>query len=131
MSATIAQKLQIKAGQKLLLLNPPTEVMQALTEQLPENEVTTTLSVPGDAVLFFSSTLAEVALLFSHAVEALLPGGLLWIAYRKGSDTAVTDINRDRLAEMIEPSGWLPVRQVALDEAWSAMRFRPKEEVGK
>ena len=29
------------------------------------------------------------------------------------------------------PAGWRPVRQVALDETWSAMRFRPADRVGK
>lgn len=131
MSATMTEKLQIKPGYRLLLLNPPTDMMKALAEQLPDNEVLTAITVPGDAVLFFSSTLAEVDSLFPHAVSSLLPGGVLWIAYPKGSAKQVTDINRDRLADAILPLGWRPVRQVALDETWSAMRFRPAEEVGK
>jgi hypothetical protein len=50
---------------------------------------------------------------------------LLWVAYPKGSSGVKTDVNRDRLWQALEPTGWRPVRQVALDETWSAMRFRP------
>jgi hypothetical protein len=32
---------------------------------------------------------------------------------------------------VLEEIGWRPVRQVALDEVWSAMRLRPADEVGR
>jgi hypothetical protein len=31
----------------------------------------------------------------------------------------------------LKPTGWLAVRQIALDDFWSALRFRPAERVGK
>jgi hypothetical protein len=42
-----------------------------------------------------------------------------------------TDVNRDGLWEPLKPTGWRPVRQIALDAVWSAIRFRPEESVGK
>jgi hypothetical protein len=30
-----------------------------------------------------------------------------------------------------QPMGWRPVRQIALDNVWSAMRFRPSDQVGR
>jgi len=36
-----------------------------------------------------------------------------------------TDVNRDKLWPVLDPLGWRPVRMVAIDEVWSAMRFRP------
>jgi hypothetical protein len=53
------------------------------------------------------------------------------IAYPKGTSGVKTDLNRDRLAKAVAPTGWRAVRLVALDEIWSAMRFRPAERVGK
>lgn len=41
-----------------------------------------------------------------------------------------TDLNRDILWNLVEPAGWRPVRMVALDETWSAMRFRREEGSG-
>ena len=36
-----------------------------------------------------------------------------------------TDLNRDTLAAALAVEGVQPVRQVAIDETWSALRFRP------
>ena len=64
-------------------------------------------------------------------MRSVRPGGPLWIAYPKGTSGVKTDVNRDRLWEALRPTGWRPIRQVALDEVWSAMRFRPADEVGR
>ena len=54
---------------------------------------------------------------------------VLWVAYPKGNRA---DINRDSLWRMIAPYGLRPITQVAIDETWSALRFRPlrPDEVG-
>ena len=36
-----------------------------------------------------------------------------------------TDVNRDILAKSLAGRGVRPVRQIAIDEVWSALRFRP------
>jgi len=32
---------------------------------------------------------------------------------------------------VVQPLGWQPIGQIALDEVWSAMRFKPMRKVGK
>lgn len=39
-----------------------------------------------------------------------------------------TDVNRDKLWKVMELTGWQPVRLIALDEMWSAMRFKAVEK---
>jgi hypothetical protein len=36
-----------------------------------------------------------------------------------------TDLNRDILRESLADRGVQPVRQIAIDQVWSALRFRP------
>jgi hypothetical protein len=36
-----------------------------------------------------------------------------------------TDLNRDRLWAALADAGVWPVRQVSIDQMWSALRFRP------
>lgn len=36
-----------------------------------------------------------------------------------------TDLNRDSLAARLSERGIRAVRQISLDETWSALRFRP------
>lgn len=84
-----------------------------------------------EAVLLFVSNVAEVSRFAPDAIRLVLPDGLLWLAYPKGSSGIKTDVNRDTLWKTIDPTGWRPVRQIALDEVWSAMCFRPADQVGK
>ncbi len=49
---------------------------------------------------------------------------LTWVAYPKAGKLG-TDLNRDVLAELVKARGVQPVRQVALDDIWSALRLRP------
>ena len=49
---------------------------------------------------------------------------VLWIAYPKAGKLD-TDLNRDVLWKLLDGNGIRPVRQIAIDDTWSAMRFRP------
>lgn len=50
---------------------------------------------------------------------------MIWVAYPNGSSRVKTDINRDILWEMLKIQNIRPVSQIALDDTWSALRFRP------
>jgi hypothetical protein len=130
MPASLAQKLQIKSG-KLIVINAPKGYAEQLTKELKDLTVTTRAASQSEAVLLFVNSLAEVEKLAPQAIKAVKPGGMLWIAYAKGTSKVKTDVNRDRLWEAVQPFDWQPVRQIALDEVWSAMRFKPEPRVGE
>ena len=66
-----------------------------------------------------------------HA-SLVLPDGMpiVWASRLLGRPLVarLTDVNRDKLWPVVAALGQRPVRQVALDEVWSALRFRPKAE---
>jgi hypothetical protein len=52
-------------------------------------------------------------------------GAVLWFAYPKGTSKKYkSQINRDHGWNMLVHEGFEPVRMVAIDEDWSAKRFR-------
>ena len=130
MRASLAQKLQIKSG-KLIVLNAPKGYVERLARGLKDIAVSNRASSQAEAVLLFVNSLAEVDKLAPKAIKTVRPDGLLWVAYAKGTSKVKTDVNRDRLWEAMRPTGWQPVRQIAIDEVWSALRFRPAALVGK
>ena len=67
---------------------------------------------------------------FATAQAALAEGGVLWLAYPKGGSGIETDLSRDHGWDAPRDAGWRPVSQVAVDEVWSALRWRPIGEVG-
>jgi hypothetical protein len=76
------------------------------------------------AVIAFVHQTADLPLAAQDAIEAALQDRLAWVAYPKSGQLG-TDLNRDRLAAALKTEGIRPVRQVALDDVWSAPRFRP------
>ena len=55
---------------------------------------------------------------------------IIWMAYPKGSSKRLTcDFNRDNGWSPLGAVGFRGVRQVAIDEDWSALRFRRAEFV--
>jgi hypothetical protein len=129
--SSLADKLQIRQGQALAVQNAPAGSLERLALELAGISVTAEPAAPPDGVLLFVTSLDEAERLAPGAMRAARPDGLVWIAYPKGSSGVKTDVNRDRLWEALQPTGWRPVRQVALDDVWSAMRFRPADQVGR
>jgi hypothetical protein len=123
MPASLAQKLQIKSG-KLMVINAPEGYAEQLAEKLPALTVSTRAAGQVEAVLLFVNSLAEVAKRTPKAANAVKPGGMLWLAYAKGASQVKTDVNRDKLWVAVQPFGWQPIRQIALDDVWSLMRFK-------
>jgi hypothetical protein len=130
MAMTMTEKLNLKEN-AMVVLNAPEGALAKLGGELPGVTLTSGAPDSAGAVLLYVNSLDEAARLSPEAVGLVRPGGLLWIAYPKGSSKVKTDVNRDRLWPVLEEIGWRPVRQVALDEVWSAMRFRPADEVGR
>jgi hypothetical protein len=78
---------------------------------------------PGFLLVFADSVRA-----FEAAVKPALartsPSTVLWIAFpKKTSERYSSDLNRDVVWKLMEPLGFSPARNVAIDGDWSALRF--------
>jgi hypothetical protein len=125
----LTQKLRIHAGQKLLILNAPEGYLSKLGA-LPEGVIVShTPEGVFDFVQLFIKSIAELEENGPIAMGAVKFDGLLWICYPKQTSGINTDINRDSGWSVIQKAGLKPVTQIAIDETWSALRFRPGERV--
>jgi len=79
---------------------------------------------PDRAFLVFVRDRAELSTAAAGIVESAKADRLTWVAYPKAGQLG-TDLNRDSLAALLDKEGIRPVTQVAIDEIWSALRFRP------
>lgn len=121
----LLHKLQIQAGTKLWLINVPQGIAEEITagaEVEPVHE-----KDAYDGVLAFFDSVAEVEAMAPRILAEMPPDGLLWIAYRTGqADGQSSGLDGDTGWSPLEGAGWNPVRQVALDEDWSALQFTPE-----
>ncbi|MFD9791612.1 hypothetical protein ACFWXK_11755 [Streptomyces sp. NPDC059070] len=114
---SVISKLQIKPGQRVAVLGKPDDVHLEVEGVVALDSA--------DAVLAFVTTSGDL-----HEAEARAALGaarrdaLAWVAYPKAGKLG-TDLNRDTLAAALAERGVRPVRQIAIDDTWSALRFRP------
>jgi hypothetical protein len=121
---SITQKLFIKPGNKVLLVNPPAGYLAQMGE-LPE----------GATLFSDTSSLVEVIQLFvadRTELEAQLPRlkellaqkGMIWVTYYKGTSKVKTDINRDTINAYAQTIGLEGVAMISIDDDWSALRLK-------
>jgi hypothetical protein len=113
---SLAKKLNLKDGMKMRVVGKPSGVELG--------DVATTTSAKADAILVFVKTLDEVDAKCAPAIEIAKQDRLAWIAYPKAGQLG-TDLNRDVLWKHLLKQGIQGIRQIALDDVWSVMRFRP------
>ncbi len=115
---TIAQKLLIKpdttvwtsSGDYLELIGPLPDGVRV--SDRPEDATT---------VLLFVESAESLREVLSTYRDSLSRPASVWVAYPKGNRA---DINRDTVWPILGDYRMNPVSQVAIDEVWSAMRFR-------
>ncbi len=121
---TVAQKLLIKSGYKVLVANAPRNY-QAMLGPLPEDATLVKPSAkPADLIQLFVANRRELEAQLGKMKLALAPNGLLWVTYHKGTSSVKTDINRDTIAAYAQTIGLRPVAMISIDEDWSALRLK-------
>lgn len=126
-------KLQHRSGTPVLVLWPPDELEPELRRWEQEG-VTLHRRMRGGSpfVLAFLRSRQEIEKRAERLVS-LLSGDdpVLWLAYpKKSSKRYRSDIGRDDSWQAVGDLGFEPVRQVAVNDDWSALRFRRTEQVG-
>ena len=127
----LTKKLQMKAGQRAIILNAPAGYLERL-QPLPDGvELIEAPEGQCDFVQIFVKNKEDLHKFLPLAASAVKHDALLWIAYPKGGAKAGTDLNRDILWDAVSQYNLAGVALVSLDEVWSSMRFRPPERVGQ
>jgi len=118
----LMKKLQLR-GRPLVVLGLPAHL-----EPLFPKEVARVDSLPegAQAVLGFAADRQALAALVARVLPGLDREAVHWLAYPKKSSRCYrSDLTRDQGWAPLLPYNYEPVSQVALDEDWSALRFKP------
>ncbi len=125
------EKLNLKDQQEILVLHEP-ESFQPELACLPILTIHHHIESVAEIGFFlaFVTRKSEVDAL-AKAVAARTPGdAVVWFAYPKGTSKKYTcDFNRDTGWDALKAAGFDTVRAVAIDEDWTALRFRRVEYI--
>ncbi|MFP4362990.1 MAG: hypothetical protein ACLFR1_03905 [Spirochaetia bacterium] len=124
----VVKKMQIKDHGRYLVLGLPEE-LAGLTDALP-GTVKTEPNGESDCIIVFAKDPDTAKQRVDDSIPTLKQDGLFWFCYPKKSSRKYScEINRDNTHEYFDPHGFKAVRQISLNEDWSALRFRDKELV--
>jgi hypothetical protein len=127
----VVKKLQFKDhGQPVLILNAP-KVYQGVIASFHGEVHREVKNESYDFVQVFGTTNKEIQALSRGAASVLEEDGLLWLSYPKKSSKTYkgSDCSRESVAVLLADEGYEPVRQIAIDEDWSALRFRQADQI--
>lgn len=130
--STVAKKLRLAPEHRVAVLNAPDGYLARLRPGPADVSTALQPQQTYDAVQLFVSDVDELRRLGPAAVRAVKPSGLLWITYPKGGTSrATTDLpatpwwmQRDVLGELTSETGYKAVAFVAIDDNWTALRFK-------
>jgi hypothetical protein len=123
----LLRKLKLKAADEILLSNLPAtflsfqELLISEGHKIKGNDS----NQPLNCLLAFVQSKEEIKDLVEKQLPLMEGDAVCWLAYpKKSSKRYQSEIHRDQGWEPMGENGWEPVRQIALDEDWSALRFR-------
>jgi hypothetical protein len=119
-------KLNLKDEGEIVVLNAPDSFageIKALKGVKVRTGLAGVKTMP--FVVAFATKQKEVDAVASAAGRLAQGDAVVWVAYPKGSSKKYTcEFNRDSGWSAMGAQGLEPVRMVAIDEDWSALRFR-------
>jgi hypothetical protein len=126
----IGRKLGLNPGMRALIIAAPPGYLKLLAP-LPDG-LTVSSRAHGNYpfVQVFATRLSEIRKLVGKLSKHAGPNALVWISYPKKTSKAEGELSRDVIREAMSVAGWRAVSIVAIDEVWSALRFRPAGQVG-
>lgn len=129
----VLQKLNYKNQKNLVVIEVPLDLVNMI-ESLSSALVVKHAIEAGelaDFVVIFVKTQEDLHKSVGEILPRVKQDALLWFAYpKKSSKKYRCTIDRDHGWEALGALGYEPVRQIALDEDWSALRFRPVHLIG-
>ncbi len=125
------KKLNLGTHETILVLNAP-DSFEAELIQLAGikvlRKIPSSPNVP--FVIGFATNQMELDQLSDKIIKSITGDAIAWVAYpKKSSKRYKCDFNRDEGWNVLGEADFEPVRQVAIDEDWSALRFRRVEHI--
>jgi hypothetical protein len=122
----LSQKLGIKPGHRVSLVNAPDDFAATLGE-LPDG-VQLAWRMPSprrppEVVVWFVRQVAELVKRLPVLRSGMAPAGSLWVCWPKKASGVQTDMTEDAIRHVALPIGLVDNKVCAVDATWSGLRL--------
>lgn len=122
---SLLEKLQLSDEKNLLLQGLPLAIEKQFIKLSYCKNVTPLLkSKKIDFALIFAFSQKQLKEILKDVLPALHTKAKFWVAYPKASSKIASDLSRDCSWDFIANHGFETVRIIAVDNLWSAVRFK-------
>ena len=121
------KKLNFKQQNEIFILNHPSEFDTEMNAMRGYTTIRTNIndSQEIEFVITFVKAKADIEIITPDIHKKLKGDGIVWFAYPKGTSKKYkAEINRDNGWDLLGKSGLEVVSAVAIDDDWTALRFR-------
>ena len=121
---TLVQKLGIKPGFKIALINSPQDYLQTTLGPLPSEVVIEPLTAGSlDMVHFFTRSANQLNYEFPALKQAVTLAGMVWISWPKKASKIQSDVDENVVREIGLKHGLVDVKVCVIDAIWSGLKF--------
>lgn len=126
---SLLEKLQLQDEKNILIQGLPSSIEKQFVKLNFSKNVTPLLkSRKIDFALVFAVSQRQLVDILKDVIPALHEDAKLWIAYPKLTSKIASDLSRDKNWDFVSDYGFEAVRMIALDNVWSAGRFKKQYE---
>jgi len=123
-------KLNYKGQKRISIINADEYFIHCISNDLKDVVIDQKIDprYPYEFIIIFVKSQSDVELYAPMTLHNLMADGVLWFCYpKKTSKKFTSDIDRDHGWKALNDSGLHGIRLVAIDQDWSALRFRNKK----
>jgi hypothetical protein len=124
-TSPLAKKLGIRPQMRMLITAAPDLYHKSLAPLPDGARIASANDGPFTFVQLFATSAADLSLHMPKFLNEAGEDTLVWITYPKIGSRLAGDLSRDKIRAILSDLGWRAVAIVAIDEVWSALRFRP------
>jgi hypothetical protein len=127
MKKNLLEKLNYKGQKRISVINAEDKFIQLISPELADVIIDQKIDprYPYEFIIIFVKSKSEIEALAPLTFHNLMADGILWFCYpKKSSKKYNSEIDRDHGWKILNDSGLHGIRLVAIDEDWSALRFR-------
>lgn len=130
--SSLLKKLNYKAQDRILVLGSPAEFEPFLSEfqEYLKIDLSPSPKIKYDFIITFSVMKKDLETALKKTSGAASEDCLYWFAYpKKTSKKYKSDLTRDEGWQKLGDLGYEGVRMIAIDDDWSAMRFKKADKI--
>ena len=115
------QKLGLKAGQRYLVDNAPSDYAALTGFDLAT--LVNARTGEADFAHLFVADRAALDIALDRTLPRMADGGMVWISWPKKTSKLFRDLTEDGIREAVLPRGWVDIKVCAVDADWSGLKL--------